>query len=170
MANDDNIQNRFPSDKNTRQVMARKAIDGNALRVAAQAQAEADAANPVTMNASLLDIVTAFEPMIRARKDAKWTDAEICAWLAELGYEIDRQTLRAYRSQLGILAREPARKGSANTITRASIPSSANSQSPSQTAINMLDASSTDTPQAVRPMTKVAPGKAITADDLDDGV
>jgi hypothetical protein len=170
MANHDNIQNRFPSDKNTPQAMLRKVFDGNALRAAAQAQAEVDAANPVTINASLLDIVTAFEPMIRARKDAKWTDAEICAWLAELGYEIDRQTLRAYRSQLGILVREPARNGSANTIMRASIPSSANSQSLSQTAINMLDASSTDAPQTARTVTKVAPGQAIRAYDLDDGV
>jgi hypothetical protein len=170
MANHDNIQNRFTSDKNTSQVMLRKVFDGNALRVAAQAQAEADAANPVTMNASLLDIVTAFEPMIRARKDAKWTDAEICAWLAELGYEIDRQTLRAYRSQLGILVREPARKGSANASTRALIPASANCQSSSQTAINMLDESSTDAPQVTRHVAKVSPRTAITTDDLDDGV
>jgi hypothetical protein len=170
MANHKNYKNPSDNGDDVRHRMQRKVTDGNALRDVVQAQAEADAAHPVTMYASLLDIVTAFAPIIRSRKNAKWTDAEICAWLAELGYEIDRQTLRAYRSQLGILVREPSISVEANISTKTSISSSVDSHVPRQTALKMRDALSTDALQVARHVTKAAPRKAITTDDLDDGV
>lgn len=82
----------------------RKLVDFGNLRQAVEQQKKLDAEKPPDERAALIDVVRQFEPLIQARRNAKWTDAEICAWLLELGYVIDPATLRAYRSKLGILS------------------------------------------------------------------
>lgn len=112
----------------------RKVVDFGNLRQAVEQQKKLDADKPPDERAALIDVVRQFEPLIQARRNAKWTDAEICAWLVELGYTIDPATLRAYRSKLGILS---ATIEGASEITFApgrptSVPTTSTSSGPRQ--------------------------------------
>lgn len=78
----------------------RPLIDRAPFAQAVAGQKRQDAKSPPVSVLTKMDAVRMARELILRRKDLKWTDAMIAAWLRELGVEISRATLCVYRSRL----------------------------------------------------------------------
>lgn len=78
----------------------RPAIDAKQIAAALERQAKDDATQPPDQRLTLMDAIRMAEPLILSRREAKWTDAMLSRWLADLGVKISVETLRVYRSRL----------------------------------------------------------------------